>query len=146
MSYTFLQYDSSSRFFDKRRIHPFKMAARDLALNLDNYQSKSRKEQKAIEMILAVFLLVKTKPLFMDICQTSNIHELVCNLDNFYFAEWLNRIYLCPTDMIYDGFRGIFHLKNRYSAYHRLIKALKTLSIYSNNQLILYNSANKTEK
>ena len=146
MSVTFLQYDSSSRFFDKRRIHPFTMAARDLAIDFDNHQSKSKKEQKSIEMVLAVFLLVKTRPLFGDICQTSNIHELVGNLDNFYFAAWLKKVYLTPVDMIRDGFRGLFHLKGRYSAYHRLIKALKALSICPNNQLILYNSALKTEK
>ena len=146
MSYIFLPYDPDARFFDKKRIHPFIVTAHEIAICFEDYKFKSRKERKAIETILAVFISVQVNPILTNMRQTSNIQELISNLDDFYFSEWLKKAYLSPCDELLDGICELFHLKNRYSAYHKLVKSLKVISKYTSNQLCLYKFANNTEK
>lgn len=97
-------------------------------------------------MIIAVFLCVKINPVLNDLRQTSNVQDLVSNLDDFYFAGWLKRAYLSPWDELFDVICESCHIKRGFSAYHKLVKSLKILSLYSDYKKQLAILAIKMEK
>ena len=110
------------------------MAARETFAISGEVRSLSRKERKASEMIFAIFLAVKTDPLYQhnEKYYISSIRELISLLGDDHFVYLLQNTYLSAWDMIFDASCEILHLKQQYSVYYKLQKALKHLPTHTN--------------
>ena len=95
----------------------------------------SKDTYKACEKIFAVYLKIKTDPLFTNEYGITNAKELVAELANPNFVNKLKATYLSAWDKLLEAICELFGIKKTFNAYDKLMKSLDVLLEHPDNQL-----------
>lgn len=113
----------------------YAMEAYEIVKNGGETDMISKDTYKACEKIFAVYLKIKTDPLFTNEYGITNAKELVAELANREFVEKLKRTHLSTWDKLLETICELFGIKKTFSAYDKLMNALDVLLESTDNQL-----------